>query len=427
MNRRIPALALLPLLACAPAPRAQSTTAGSPLALQTTDLQIARRFLRSFGSSATVTQPAAGAVIVTALDDGGGAFVDTAAGTDWVRLEARPAMLLDLYAGPYEQATGWARAALGMGLSQAGIDARQARELLDALLAFPTQLELLELVIPSKPQAKDDLDMTLRIVPRQGTWAADTVALLRPSPDGLRRLPVDAPLLRVDIDVDLPRALPKLLPVLLPLTTMTEKDAEKREEARSLSERMYAGLSGGISVAWSADTGAAMLFGCRDAAAVGAVLHSEAWRAIAERAAAGSRQYEATFEQEAFRYQDVPVSRQVLEFDDPNMAAVLPDGRFESLQAVAGDSFCTTMLHGAETSIRTLVDEALAGRPARTGLGQGVLMRAQIRLAELGGLVSDMVAGAGAPMPASLAELPDVLRIQCSTSDSGMLLRIRTE
>jgi hypothetical protein len=178
----------IPLLLAALA-AAQETTAGSALTITTDDPMVARGVLQMFDSSSELPKLGDGSVAVLSLDDGGNLNVRQGSGSGWLRIDARPAQLMDLFAAEIGQTREQAQAMGGFLLGQQGFGFEEIDLMVGAAFGFPKQIDALTIVIPTGYEPGASMTVDVELNPKAGTWLGALVGNLQTLPADPRSRP----------------------------------------------------------------------------------------------------------------------------------------------------------------------------------------------------------------------------------------------
>ena len=155
---------LLPSLAFA-----QETTATSALTITTNNRSVAREVAQMFSSDAELPEVGDGKVAILSLDDGGNINVRGGAGDGWMRIDARPAQLMEIFGAQVAQGRQMAQMMGGMALGQAGFDFDDVDQMVGAMFSFPKQIDSLTVIIPTEYAPGEAMNVDVDLTPKDGT------------------------------------------------------------------------------------------------------------------------------------------------------------------------------------------------------------------------------------------------------------------
>jgi hypothetical protein len=170
----------------------------------------------------------AGQVYVLSLDDGGKAAVTTAAGKDYLHVEARPAQLMDLFAPQVAQGQQQAQMMAGMLGGQAGIDFKDAGEIVTAAFAFPRMIDRISVRMPESYETAKQANVDVELEPVANTWLGKLVGALEPTKKGVQGIGAKAAAVAVQAGVEMANLIESLRPIMAVASRVGQTDKEGR-------------------------------------------------------------------------------------------------------------------------------------------------------------------------------------------------------
>jgi hypothetical protein len=419
---RLPISILTSLLLVAQAvPAQEETTAGSPLTIITNDPEIAEGMLEAFDSDAAAPETGDGKVAILSLDEGGQVNARSGEGNVWLRIEARPAQLMDVFGAQMMQYQQMAQMMGGMALGQQGFDFEEVNKMVTAVFAFPKQVDRAVLVIAENPDATKSLDLSLDLSPVAGTWFGKLVANLQPNAAGVKRLVDESALLSLDTNFDVSKVIDQLKPLIAVSSSIGQQGKEARAKAADLYLKFYEACSGSMSIVFEPGSGARGLVGLADPGVMGSLLESDDYLEIQKAAAEASDMAEATIEPSAFTHRDVQVAKTSIEFDNPDMAPFAQDGIMNTFTAIADDVMIMTMFGGDEVAMKASIDRVLDQQLKTVQLPGGALAVMTMDMVGFVDFIGEMSGGMGGPDP---DEVPARVDVKLAKAEGGLHLKV---
>jgi hypothetical protein len=387
---------------------------GFALVLKTANDGLARGALSGFGSGTAVEPPEPGQHHVILVDEEGQAFLRPGQGDiGWLRLEARPPLLMKILARQVAEARAVARAALPPLMSTGGLDRSVAQEFVDALFRFPAQVDHLRVDVDGSPRTGFAVDLELS--PAGGSGFADFMSALAPNPEGAPVVGGESTSFWMRVSLE-PGALAAAFGPLSGLMASIYAGAGQ-EETDEFMRRWLDHVDGTFATAMGPD-GTSMVMGLRDAESARAFVASEQYRQFTELALEQSPIMEGRMVMDAFLHRGVSAHLQEAEaFDEAVAMNPLFSGEnLNSYIAVAGDLLVSSMMGSTEEKMKRLIDRALDGEIARAPLPDDAVLE----------LVMDfgaLIASAGQSRP---QDAPRELWISASAPGGRLRVRVTT-
>jgi hypothetical protein len=376
-----------------------------------------------FDSSSELPKLGDGSVAVLSLDDGGNLNVRQGSGSGWLRIDARPAQLMDLFAAEIGQTREQAQAMGGFLLGQQGFGFEEIDLMVGAAFGFPKQIDALTIVIPTGYEPGASMTVDVELNPKAGTWLGALVGNLQTLPAGAPSLAASGdPMLRMAANIDLAKVMPQLLPVLGLLSGLGQGDKESKAKAAAMNRAFYESWSGSMGLTFDFVQGGKMAAGLANPTRAAELMADPAWVAVSKAAAEANDMAEATIEPGALTHREVAITKQRIVFDDPTMAPFGEDGVMESFSAVAGDLMLATMFAGAKAEMTALIDDVLDQKFKRVRLAGDALMTAHINM----GAVMDYLAQQGMTADAA-EEAPAAVDLELVRTEKGLKLGVRIQ
>ncbi|MGA0868932.1 MAG: hypothetical protein ACO3UM_08375, partial [Planctomycetota bacterium] len=339
---------------------AQQTTATSALTITTNDPQVAREIADQFGFEGELPALGQNAVAILSMDDGGMMNVRAGEGSVYMRIEAKPAALMDMFGPAVDGMQAQAQAMGGLALGQAGFDFEQVDAMVEGLFAFPRQIASLTIVVPKEYAPGAEMDVHVSMVPAADSWFATLVDNLSPVEGGVP-MPAgaDNAMMRMAMNFDYAKIMPQMQPMMALFAGMGSTTKEEKAEALAMSQEQLALMTGTMSMVMTdLENGGATLMGLRDGAKFREMMKRPAYLAMQKRAGEASGMAETTVEPEAMVHRDTPVMKTTVIFDDPMMSPT-GDGEQVAYSAVAGNVLVSTMMSTSKGEITGLIDDIL--------------------------------------------------------------------
>ena len=414
----IPTLLLLPAFAMA---QDEATSSSSALIITTDDAMVARGVQSMFGGTGALPKPGEGAAYVLSLDDGGKVIAGEGAAKGWLTIDARPAQLMKIFKQQVTRARMMGSMMGGMALSQMGVDSAEVDDIVEAVFAFPNQVDTLHIAMPAKPEKGKPIALDLDLGPVAKTGFADLVTALHPHPQGLRHLPDDGAMLTMNADIELSSILPIVTPLLQKFTTMMIADEDLRKQAVEMYAKFYPDLAGPMSMSMDQKSGMRMLAELVDGKAIATIMEDPLYAKIAQEAGSMGGAAKLTIEPKAFEHRGVSLTKSSVEMEDtgePN--PFMKDGKSVNLGGVVGSAMISVGMNAGEDDAKVLVDSILDNKLKRSPLGKGnTLMTMGIDLTKFGDMIAETTGNAPE------GEMPARADMSMQKNDKGLHIEVR--
>lgn len=427
MNSRLTRIAPLLLFVSAPMFAQDATTApkiearksqgGAALVVKTNDHEVATGMAESFEVQGEVPEAKDGFYVIT-LDDGGKAKVAVQSGkAGFMEINARPGMLMEIFADKIEQARGMAQGMGTMALQQSGMKTKDAVKLIQAIFDFPKQIDTFELKIANKPEhpRKDGMDVDMHMTAVAGSGFAEFMAAMQPNGQGAPQLPSGG-MMSMAVSMDgkgIAKMMTPLMGFFTPLMGKTEADIKN---VTMVMEKSMALIDGAMAMEFTGE-GMNILAGLTDTKAYADLLASPEYKSFSKM---GSPAGDLEFTEKAFEHRKINVSKSVLK---PKEGSELPpnplfgDGPMESYTAAAGNYMIVTAGGAKDGVIKGMIDQALDQKIKRAPLGNGALMIMDVNVAKL----SEKMGGAADE------DAPEKLNLAIGRTQTGMSLKLHAK
>ncbi|MDA0374054.1 MAG: hypothetical protein O2865_09750 [Planctomycetota bacterium] len=402
---------------------AQQTTATSALTITTNDPSIASDIAEQFGFEGEMPALGQNAVAIMSMDDGGMMNVRAGEGSDYLRIVARPAALMDMFGPAVDGMQAQAQAMGGLALGQAGFDFEQVDAMVEGLFSFPRQIASLTIVVPKEYAPGAEMDVHVSMVPAAGTTFAKLVDNLTPVAGGVP-MPssADNAMMKMAMNFDYSKIMPIMQPMMSLLSGMGSTTKEEKEEALAMSNEQLALMTGTMSMIMTdLENGGAVLMGVRDGAKFREIMQKPAYIAMQKRAGEASGMAETTIEPEAMVHRDTPVMKTTVIFDDPMMSPT-GDGEQVSYSAVAGNVLISTMMSTSKGEITGLIDDILDKKIKMTALPANALMTMSVDLGEIADMIM-MMSG----MPGGESEIPSGVSAELTRNGNALDFKVHVK
>ncbi|MEZ5966182.1 MAG: hypothetical protein R3F56_20260 [Planctomycetota bacterium] len=394
-------LSIPSLLAAMPAQETatlEPSTKVAPLVVKTSRIDLAERLTRSSGQD--VPEISAGEHYLLTMSSEG--EIEVAKGNGVVALvevEARPRVLMEMFADQVDQALRTAKMVASMAAASSPATPVDMAKMMDAMFAFPKQVETMTLRVDGDeakgwdahaefvPVAKGDLE----------AFAQDVAA----SGKGAPRLGEGATAVAVDLA---PKALARVAGALTGLMTAGEgKDQQPR--VQKLLDAQIAASDGTMAMVLVPDA-IRMVVGASDADAMHKLLTSGDWAELQRVYMASMPDADVRVEQEKVGDLDVVRTRADLGVDSP----LLADGKMDGRAAVVGDMLIS-VVNGGPKAFEAMVQQVRDGKLERAPLANGAVL---VMSAKIG----DMIGMSGQEAPDGA---PDLVRLMLGRKDKATL------
>jgi hypothetical protein len=402
---------------------AQQTTATSALTITTNDPSVARDIAEQFGFEGELPTLGQNAVAIMSMDDGGMMNVRAGEGSDYMRIEAKPAALMDMFGPAVDGMQAQAQAMGGLALGQAGFDFEQVDSMVEGLFAFPRQIASLTIVVPKEYAPGAEMDVHVSMVPAAGSWFATLVDNLSPVAGGVP-MPAgaDNAMMRMAMNFDYAKIMPQMQPMMALFAGMGSTTKEEKAEALAMSQEQLALMTGTMSMVMTdLENGGATLMGLRDGAKFREMMKRPAYLAMQKRAGEASGMAETTVEPEAMVHRDTPVMKTTVIFDDPMMSPT-GDGEQVAYSAVAGNVLVSTMMSTSKGEITGLIDDILDKKIKMATLPANTLMTMSVSLGDIADMIM-MMSG----MPGGESEIPSGISAELTKNGKALDFKVHVK
>ena len=182
---KTPALSLVLLSALAFPLSAQD----SPLVVKTSDVELAIGMMSSFGSLDPLPDLGEGQHYVLTLGEDGFQAATDGGDAGLMQIEAKPGPLMQMFSNEIAQYQGMAQGLMMISMGQQGMKPAEVAAMVQGLMDFPNQVELLILKVTGDLYAPEQgLAAELSLAPKDGTWFASLT-------DSLTQVSTGAPVL----------------------------------------------------------------------------------------------------------------------------------------------------------------------------------------------------------------------------------------
>ncbi len=361
-------LARLALLALVPLPLlVAQDPAAPPLVVKTCEA----RFVRSFG------QPPAGLdanehYVVTMAADGEFEVTRGQGKVPLVAVEARPRLLLEIFADEADEARRVAKATASVGAASAGMRPGFIAGMVDAIFDFPQQIDLLTLTVDGDEEK--GFAAHAEVSPLAGSAFELGMRNVRPSERGVPQLDDGAVTLRCDLHPSVVKD------VFLGLSGLVASmvDEADRPAVQKLTATQ-AGASDGTMAFVMGAGGIITVFGCADAGAMHQLMAGGEWERMQRAFIANMPDAEVTTEREKVGDLDVLHTHGDLGTIANPFAK---DGKLEGWATVAGDMLIS-VANGGRKVFDDLVAGAVAGKTKRAPLPGGSVLTMHFAVEEM--------------------------------------------
>ncbi|MGA0060164.1 MAG: hypothetical protein ACO3RU_11300 [Planctomycetota bacterium] len=402
---------------------AQQTTATSALTITTNDPQVARDIADQFGFEGELPALGQNAVAILSMDDGGMMNVRAGEGSVYMRIEAKPAALMDMFGPAVDGMQAQAQAMGGLALGQAGFDFEQVDAMVEGLFAFPRQIASLTVVVPKEYAPGAEMDVHVSMVPAADSWFATLVDNLSPVEGGVP-MPAgaDNAMMRMAMNFDYAKIMPQMQPMMALFAGMGSTTKEEKAEALAMSQEQLALMTGTMSMVMTdLENGGATLMGLRDGAKFREMMKRPAYLAMQKRAGEANGMAETTVEPEAMVHRDTPVMKTTVIFDDPMMSPT-GDGEQVAYSAVAGNVLVSTMMSTSKGEITGLIDDILDKKIKMATLPANTLMTMSVSLGDIADMIM-MMSG----MPGGESEIPSGISAELTKNGKALDFKVHVK
>lgn len=254
-----------------------TTQSSAPLRLASTDPGLVLGLAYMMGGEQDPPQLEDGQVAVITLDDGGVPSISTAAGTKYLEVHARPAMLAAMFPDAIEGARAEMEQAMTGAMAMSGQDPEGAMAFAEFLFAMPKQIESLHFTLPENPEEDFSIDADLELTPVADSMFAKIHGALENTERGIPQLPMKDAWMTFDMDLDYS----KLGPYLQEFTDLylemmgVSLDGDTAATVRKSWADMWKATSGSMSMGWSFERGLVALIDAGSDIDVASIMSSD--------------------------------------------------------------------------------------------------------------------------------------------------------
>lgn len=363
------------------------------LILKTADNDIAEQALDTFEGDA-LPELERGKHFVLTVGKDGKLTVTTAEGeVGLLQARARPALLAEHYAEQIDEVRQQAGMMAGAVAGQMGMPPQELNSFLADVLAFPAQLDTLNVDVVGSP--KNGFDVTLALGPAEKGWFAGYVQAIKPNPLGAPELEAKDALLTFSLNCDGGLLSKSIRPFLAFAVGAAATDKEERNKFAGLMEQMVGLMDGTMAAVLEREGGGVRsLGGLVDAAKAVTLMDSPDYKKFVKAAAEANPMADIEVTERALVHRDVAFTKQVVETGAETPMS--PDGITTSFTAIAGGF----QINGSdEASAKAMADMILDEKVKRAQLPNGAVLTLSLRLAELIEGMTGGMAQVGGDMP----------------------------
>lgn len=363
------------------------------LVLKTADSDIAEQALDTFEGD-ELPELASGKHFVLTVGKDGKLAVTTAEGdVGLLQVRARPALLAEHYAEQIDEVKQQAGMMAGMVAGQMGMPPQELNDLLADVLAFPAQIDTLDVDVVGSP--KSGFDVTLNLRPAEKGWFAGYVQAIKPNVLGAPELEAKDALLTLALNCDGGLLAKSIRPFLGFAVGAASTDKEERTLFAGLMEQMVGLMDGTMAVVLEREGGGMRsLGGLVDAAKAVTLMDSADYKKFIKAAAEANPMADIEVTERALVHREVAFTKQVVETGQETPMS--PDGATTSFTGIAGDFQINA---SSEATAKKLADLILDQKLERAQLPDGAVLTLSLRLAELIEGMSGGMAQVGDDMP----------------------------
>ncbi|MBK9129748.1 MAG: hypothetical protein IPM13_18480 [Phycisphaerales bacterium] len=311
----------------------------------------------------------------------------------FVMVEARPRVLMTIFAEHVDEIRRIAKATASVGAASSGMKPAQMAGFMDAFFDFPAQIEVLTVTVDGDQDK--GWEAHAEVVPRPGSGFESGVALLRPSGKGVPQIRA-AGIMSWACDLH-PTAMQAVFGGMGELVA-TMVDEADRPAVRKLMDTQAAASDGTMTFAIAAGA-IHMVLGCSDSEAMRKMMGGDDWVRMQRAFLQGMPDAEVEIEREQSGDLEILHTLGDLGTDINPFAK---DGKLEGWATVAGDAM-VSVVNGDRKTFDDLVRAAVAGELDRAPLPGGAVMTMRMDMAGLLAM-SGQAAPPGVPlrMPSSI-------------------------
>lgn len=324
--------------------------------------------------------------VVTMSAEGDFAVATGNGAIPFVLVEARPGVLMTLFADHVDEARRIAKATASVGAAASGMKPAQIAGFVDAIFDSPQQIEVLTVTVDGSEEK--GWDAHAEVVPRPGSGLESGVALLRPSGKGAPQIgPAGAMSLTCDLH---PSAMQAVFGAMGGLVANMVDEGD-RPAVRKMMDTQVAAMDGTMVFALQRGV-MRVVFGCSDGEAMRRLMGGDDWTKMQRAFLEGMPDAEFEFTRE--KSGDLEIVHTLGDLGtDVNPFA--KDGKLEGWATVAGDVM-VSVANGERKIFDDLVRAAVAGQLARAPLPGGAVMSMRMDMAAVMAM-SGQEAPPGAP------------------------------
>lgn len=363
------------------------------LVLKTADNDIAEQVLDTFEGDELPTLERGKHFVLTVGKDGKLTATTAEGDVGLMQVRARPALLAEHYAEQIDEVRQQAGMMAGMVAGQMGMPPQELNSFLADVLAFPAQLDTLNVDVVGSP--KNGFDVTLDFGPAEKGWFAGYVQAIKPNALGAPELEAKDALLTLAINCEGSLLAKSLRPFLGFAVGAAATDKEERAKFAGLMEQMVSLMDGTMAMVLEREGGGMRsLGGLVDAAKAVTLMDSADYKNFVKAAAEANPMADVEVTERAVVHREVAFTKQVVETGQET--PMTPDGTSTSFTGIAGGF----QINGSnEAAAKTLADMILDEKVKRAQLPNGAVLTISLRLAELIEGMSGGMAQVGDDMP----------------------------
>lgn len=313
-----------------------------------------------------------------------------------LEVRARPVLLMETFAEEVDQAREMAQMGMAMGAASSPLGAEGMAKIMDAMFAFPTQIDVFTLAIAG--DREKGYDAHAELLPVAQGWLAKTVAGLKPSGKGAPALAGDSLAFAFDVHPD---ALASMVDPLLDFTATMVPEGDRAEMRKMMAESWK--VFDGTGAFAQQDKAMSVVYGCTDPQKLQQLFLSDDWPKFQR--AMLAQQPDAKFEVSREKVGDLDVLKTSGELDNP----MFPDGKFTGYSCVAGD-LVVTSVNAGQDALLDLVARATSGAAKRAPLAGGALLTMRMRFADLVALNEDV--------QIDTSQMPELVEVHLGKKDA---------
>lgn len=363
------------------------------LVLKTADRDIAEQALETFEGDDLPELERGKHFVLTVGKDGKLTTTTVEGDVGFLQVRARPALLAEHYAEQIDEVRQQANMMGGMVAGQMGMPPQELNEFLADVLAFPAQLDTLDVDVVGSP--KNGFEVTLDLGPAEKGWFAGYVQAIKPNALGAPELEAKDALLTFSLNCDSGLLAKSMRPFLGFAVGAASTDKEERSKFAGLMEQMVGLMDGTMAVVLEREGGGTRsLGGLVDGAKAVTLMDSADYKKFMKAAAEANPMADIEVVERALVHREVAFTKQVVETGQET--PISPDGATTTFTGVAGGF---QIAGGNEAAVKTLADLILDQKVKRAQLPDGAVLTLSLRLAEMIEGMSGGMAQVGDDMP----------------------------